>query len=144
MKARHVMSSPVITVRPDDLVGVAAELLVSHGFTSAPVMDSRGYVVGIVTEADLIRGQVAPEGRTIEQSHELRVCEVMTPSPTSMQPDADLADVATLMLDSVYRCVPILEDGRLVGVVTRRDLLRGVADRHLVSEDDWRRRVGSP
>jgi CBS domain-containing protein len=59
MKARDVMSSPVITVGPDTPIRAAAELLVSHGYTAAPVMEN-GRVIGIVTEANLMRDRIHP------------------------------------------------------------------------------------
>ena len=62
MKARDVMTSPVITLRPGVPVPAAAALLCSHGFTSAPVVDAGGAVMGIASEADLVRGRIVPDG----------------------------------------------------------------------------------
>ncbi|WP_214401428.1 CBS domain-containing protein [Pseudonocardia lacus] len=143
MLARDVMSSPVITLRPDVPVHAAAALLVSHGFTGAPVVDRAERVIGIVTEADLVRGRIVPDGWAVPEQPEPTVADVMTPAPISMQPDADLADVVALMLDEGIRSVPIVSDGRLVGVVSRRDALRVVANRELTS-DEVRRRRGIP
>ena len=64
----------------------------------------------------------------------------MTPAPAAMRPEDDLADVVALMLDARLRSVPIVEDGKLVGIITRRDVLRVVARRELTSEDVSRRR----
>jgi len=71
----------------------------------------------------------------VEQPFEPTVAEVMTPSPTVMRPDDDLADVVALMLDLAIRSVPIVEAGRMVGIVSRRDVLRAVAEHVLTSED---------
>ena len=142
MLARDVMSSPVITLRPEVPAHLAAALLVSHGFTGAPVVDGEGQVVGIATEADLVRGRFRPEGWETDTAPEPTVGEVMTGSPLEMRPADDLADVVSLMLDAGIRTVPIVEDGELVGVITRRDVLRVVADRELAS-DDMRRRRGT-
>ena len=68
------------------------------------------------------------------------VQEVMTAAPAAMRPDDDLADVVALMLDAGLRSVPIVDDGELVGIVTRRDVLRVVARRELTSDDAARRR----
>jgi CBS domain-containing protein len=76
----------------------------------------------------------------VDESPEPRVAALMTPVPKTMGPRDDLADVVTLMLDSGIRSVPILDNGRLVGIVSRRDVLRAVARRELTSEDVWRRR----
>lgn len=127
MRARDVMSSPVITLRPDTPARAAAALLVSHGFTAAPVVDADRRVVGIATEADLMRGRIRPEGWVVEDLPEPTVAAVMTPTPTTFRPDDDLADVVEMMLAERIRSVPIADDGRLVGIVSRRDVLRSVA-----------------
>ena len=142
MRARDVMSSPVITLRPDTPLHGAAALLVSHGFTAAPVVTAEGRVVGIATEADLLRGRITPEG-TVDHRPAPTVATVMTESPHTFQPEDDLADVVALMLDRRIRTVPIIDDGRLVGIVSRRDVLRCVARRELTSADVWRRRMAT-
>ena len=143
MKARDVMSSPVITLRADTPVHAAASLLVSHGYAGAPVVDAEGHVVGIATEADLVRGRVVPESWEVTgERPDPPVSAVMTLSPTSVHPDEDLADVVALMLDTKIRSVPIVGDGRLVGIVSRQDVLRAVARRELTSRDAWAHRAG--
>jgi CBS domain-containing protein len=142
MKARDVMTSPVITLRPDAPVQAAAALLCAHGFTAAPVVDASGRLAGIATEADLMRDRIAPEGWVIQQEQDPTVGQIMTPAPTTMRPDDDLAEVVAIMLDARLRSVPIVDDGKLVGIVTRRDVLRVVARRELTSDDVSRRRLG--
>lgn len=132
MRAIDVMTSPVIAVRPETPVQAAAALLASHGFTAAPVVDAEGALLGIVTEADLMRGRVRPEGWPAVP--EATVGTVMTGSPLVMRPEDDLADVVTLMLDAPVRTVPIVDEGRLVGIVSRRDVLRVVARGELSSQ----------
>lgn len=145
MKARDVMSSPVITVRADTPIRAAAALLVSHGFTAAPVVE-HGHVIGIVSEANLVRGQIPPEGwmrpATWERPPPQTVKEVMTGAPIGMQSDTDLTDLVALMLETGVRSMPIVDDGDLVGIVSRRDVLRVVARGELTSDDVWRRRAG--
>ncbi|HZG88925.1 MAG TPA: CBS domain-containing protein [Pseudonocardia sp.] len=140
MLARDVMSSPVITLRPGVPVHAAAALLVSHGFTGAPVVDDEHRVIGIATEADLVRGRIVPHGWIVDGQPALTVAEVMTLSPAVMPPDSDLADVVALMLDTGIRSVPIVDDGKLVGVVSRRDALRVAANGEATSDDVRRRR----
>jgi predicted transcriptional regulator len=134
------MTSPVITLRADVPVHLAAALLASHGFTAAPVVDHEDRVVRIASEADLVRGRIRPGAGVVDECPEPMVAAVMSPVAKTMGPADDLADVATLMLDSGIRSVPILDRGTLVGIVTRRDVLRAVARRELTSEDVWRRR----
>jgi len=140
MRARDVMTSPVITLRPDAPVQAAAALLCSHGFTSAPVVDAAGAIVGIASEADLMRGRIVPDGWVLPPEPDSTVGEVMTPASAAMRPEDDLVDVVALMLDARTRSVPIVEEGKLVGIVTRRDVLRVVARRELTSDDVSRRR----
>ena len=142
MKARDVMTSPVIVVRPDTPAREAAALLCAHGFTAAPVVDDRRRVVGMATEADLVRGRIPPEGWAVEDYADPAVDAVMTTEPVVMGPEDDLADVVSRMLDTATTSVPIVENGRLVGIVSRRDVLRAVARHELTSEDVRRRRSG--
>lgn len=148
MKARDVMSSPVITVRPETPIRAAAALLVSHGYAAAPVVDDDGHVVGIVAEEDLVRGQIPPEDwqrpGTWDKPVPQAVREVMIGAPLGTQPDTDLTDLVSLMLEARVRSLPIVDDGQLVGIVSRRDVLRVVARGELTSEDVWRRRAGLP
>ena len=131
MRAREIMSSPVICVRPDLLVTDASKLLADRGFTALPVTDDDGHLIGIVTEADLIRNRIPADprihGLTVPPSHPRRpatVGEVMTTSVESLTPGADVADLARMMLQEHIRCFPIVDGDELVGVITRRDLLR--------------------
>jgi CBS domain-containing protein len=142
MKARDVMTRPVISLRATVPAHDAAALLVSHGFTAAPVVDDHERVVGIATEADLVRERIVPEGWTVGDRPEPTVADVMTPDPVVARSDDDLADIVTTMLDRGIRSVPVVDDGRLVGVVSRRDVLRLVAHGTLTSEDVWRERAG--
>ncbi len=140
MKARDVMTSPVITLRPDTPVRAAAALLISHGFAAAPVVDAHRRLLGIATEADLMRGRVVPDGWTVQPEPEPAVAAVMTPDPTTVRPDDDLADVVATMLDHGVRSVPVVEGDDLVGILSRRDVLRCVARRELTSAEVHRRR----
>jgi CBS domain-containing protein len=140
MRAGDVMTSPVITLRPDAPVQAAAALLCSHGFTAAPVVDATGAIVGIASEADLVRGRIVPDGWVVPPQPDPTVQDVMSPAPSAMRPEDDLADVVALMLDAGRRSVPIVADGKLVGIVTRRDVLRVVARRELTSDDVSHRR----
>jgi CBS domain-containing protein len=141
VRARDVMTTPVIVLRPDTPAREAAALLCAHGFTSAPVVDAGRRLVGMATEADLVRGRIPPDGWVVDEDPDPAVDEVMTPAPAAMGPEDDLADVVALMLDSGATAVPIVADGRPVGIVSRRDVLRAVA-RHELTSDDVRRRRG--
>lgn len=127
MQARDAMSHPVVTVTPTTAAADAARVLCSHGFTALPVVDGTG-LIGIVTEADLIqescRPAPGPHGRHEATLTDLIVQDVMTTPVESLTPGADLVDVARIMLDERIRCLPIVDGTRVVGIVTRRDVLR--------------------
>jgi CBS domain-containing protein len=132
MLATDVMTRNVVSVRPSMPARAAAALLVAHGFTSAPVVTAEGVLRGIVTEADLMRGQPLSDLDHARATPDTTAGEVMTPDPKTMRPLDDLSDVVALMLADRIRSVPIVEDGRLVGIISRRDILRCVARRELV------------
>ena len=147
MRIREIMSSPVVTVTPDTAVKTAARLLVERGFNALPVVDA-GKLVGIVSEADLVplesrpdpRSHILPldaSGRQVPHA----VAEVMTREVIVLPPDADAVQAAQAMLTRGLRSIPVTDDGQLVGIVTRQDLLRvlaGVSEDHglLVSDRD--------
>ncbi len=133
MRVGEIMTGAVVTVTPQTGVKAAAALLVEHGFSALPVMDG-GKLVGIVTEADLMPLESTPDPR----SHILplpagrppvagAVAEVMTSKVVTLPPDADAAQAAQLMLAHGLRSIPVTVDGRVVGIVTRRDLMRVLA-----------------
>src|SRR2546426_8131444 len=110
MKARDVMSSPAIFLRPQVPTKTAAALLVSHGFTGAPVIDDDEHVVGIATESDLVRGRIVPKGTAAgEEKKPATVADVMTATPVVARPDEDLAEVVVRMLDHGIRSVPVVD-----------------------------------
>ena len=133
MRIKDLMTSPVVTVTPTTRLKQAAALLVRHGFNAVPVVDE-GDLVGIVSEADLVRLESSPDPR----AHALRwpapvtsvphlVGEVMTREVLALPPDADTAEAARLMLDRRVKSIPVVLGRRVVGMVTRRDLLSVLA-----------------
>jgi CBS domain-containing protein len=136
MLARDVMSYPVVTVQTATTVFEATRVLIDNGFTAAPVIDGDGRLVGIITEADLLRGRITADPRRGGSSpsnrigrHRLQtVADVMSTPVESLTAGADVADAARMMVDERIRCLPIVDGFQLVGVITRRDLLR-VANR---------------
>lgn len=141
MQARDVMSRPVITLRPHLPARVAAARLVARGFVAAPVVDAEGRVHGIVTEAELLRRHVTSANDAAESRPELLVRDVMR-SVTGLPPDTELADLAAYLLDVGAGSVPIIERGHVVGMVSRRDVLRVVAGEALAAEQAQATRAG--
>ncbi|MDD7939549.1 CBS domain-containing protein [Actinomycetospora lutea] len=142
MKARDIMSRPVTQVGPDTPTTEAAALLVEQGYSSLPVVNADGRLVGIVGEADLVRGRIPAQDTGATPGGAARVGDVMTRSPITREPGSDVAEVVTTMLDHRLRALPIVEDGELVGMLARRDVLRCVAKGELTSAEVWRDRFG--
>jgi CBS domain-containing protein len=129
------MTRDVITVGPDSFVKQAAEVMAQRGFAALPVVDEDNGLVGIVAEADVLRDRLPPDPRLHLRRDEpstqslppLLVRDVMTAEVRSVEASADIADVARMFVDQHLRSVPVLEHGRTVGIVSRRDLLRTLA-----------------
>jgi CBS domain-containing protein len=131
MKASEIMTREVVTVHTATSVRHAATLLTERGITSLPVLDDDERVVGIVSEVDLIRDRMPhdPRSHLRPEAHEQPdparlVRDVMSDVVVCLGENADVADVAALMLDNNVRAVPIVNGADLVGIVSRRDLLR--------------------
>jgi CBS domain-containing protein len=114
----EIMTSDVLTVEPSDTIGETAQQMVERGVSSAVVSDY-GTLIGIVTERDLTR---AVAGRV--HTSEARVREWMTSDPITLGPDATAEEAAKIMLDNGFRHVPIVDEGRAVGIVSIRDVAR--------------------
>jgi CBS domain-containing protein len=120
MKAADVMSSPVLTARRATPLAVVARLLVEHHIGAAPVVTARGRVIGIIAAADLLPF----EGDGVSARC---AADVMTADVVTARMDDDVVHLADLMVAHGVGRLPILRGGRLVGIVSRADLLRPLA-----------------
>lgn len=144
MLARDVMVAPVITVKPSTTVKEVAELFLEKRISAAPVLDSQQKLVGVVSEGDLLhrveagterrrswwlKGLIGDDTLAAEyvKSHGLKVSDVMTRSVVAAAPETPLHEIATLMEKNAIKRVPILENGKLVGIVSRANLIQAVA-----------------
>jgi CBS domain-containing protein len=134
MLVRDVMTRQPVTVTPDTTVKEALVLLDRHAITSMPVLGAGGTVVGVVSEADLVRDALAPDGRLHlipvtdqREHHAQRVGDVMTPHPVTVRGDLDLAEATELIVSTAVKSVPVVEGSRLVGMVSRRDVVHALA-----------------
>jgi CBS domain-containing protein len=122
MRARDIMTSPVVTVTPDTILKDVAALLVERGINAVPVVDAGDRLCGIVSEADLLALEAGGRGGA---PHTAR--EVMSQSVYTLAEDTDAAAAARMMLRHGLKSVPVVDGDRVVGIVARRDLLRLVA-----------------
>jgi CBS domain-containing protein len=131
MRARDIMTRSVLSVQPSVPVAKAATMLAKRGFTALPVPNDAGELIGIVTEADLIgnRFPVSEEAAEAAAAHgpAATVGEVMTTPVVGVSHDTDVSVVAREMLTDKRRSLPIVDGTVLVGVVTRRDIVRALA-----------------
>ncbi len=113
-----LMTRDVLTIDPADSLGEAAEKMIDRG-VGALVVSDFGNIIGILTERDVLR---AAAHRT--SSAETRVRQWMTPEVITVPPSMPAAEAAQTMLDQNFRHLPVVEDGRPVGIVSMRDLAR--------------------
>lgn len=143
LQAQDLMTREVFTVPPETPVAAVARLLSGQGISAVPVLGPEGQVLGIVTEADLIRRLVGEEGprpgllrqlfSDMDQMaaryaavHGATAAEVMTRAVISVTPETPVSAIALLMEEKQIRRVLVLREGRLVGLVSRADLLRAL------------------
>lgn len=144
MIASDVMTRTVISVAPDATVAQAVELMLERGISGLLVVDAAGMLAGIVTEGDLLRRDelgterrrswwlrlIASPGRQaadFTRTHGRRVADVMTRDVVSVDTGSALEEIVALMEEHRIKRVPVLEGDRVVGVVSRADLLRALS-----------------
>jgi CBS domain-containing protein len=149
MKVAEIMTRPVITVTPETGIKTAAGLLVQHGISALPVVDDKGELVGIVSEADLLPIETRPDPRSQAMplpptagSAPQKVAEVMTRRVLTVPADCEVSHVARILLEADFRRVPVVTDRRVVGIVSRRDLVKVIATRDDTIENEIVRRLG--
>jgi CBS domain-containing protein len=133
MLVADVMTSPVVSIRPGAPLEDAIQLLGVAGISALPVVDAELRVVGIVSEADILREPLPPDprahlwpsGTTVRRDR--TVNDVMTVDAVCVTAHTDCSDVALAMADTGWKSMPVVEDGRLVGMVSRSDILHSLA-----------------
>jgi CBS domain-containing protein len=134
MRAKDIMTSPVITVTPDTSIKEAAAILIRNRISTLPVVNDQQELVGIVSEADLMALETEPDPRrhVIPQLYTTKsaprvVGEVMTRDVIAVPEDANVAMVARLMLEHRLKSVPVVIGNEVIGIVARRDVLKVLA-----------------
>jgi CBS domain-containing protein len=147
IRVKDIMTRDVVTVSPDATLRDVAGLLVKNSVSSVPVRDADGQVVGIISERDLLR----PFGKTIAQRrdwwisalaqgndlepqfekligiNEHRAALLMTKPVKTTDEEMELGELAEIMSESDIKRLPVLRDGRLVGIVSRSDIVKAIA-----------------
>ena len=151
MKVRDLMTTPVVTVAPGDRVARVARLMVEQRLSGIPVIDQDGTLLGMVTQEDVVTkhakvhvptylgilGDSLPF-RSRESDEEMRrvlavtASDLMSDRMVTIDPDRDVDDAATLMVEKHVDPLPVVQDDRLIGIIGRTDILRLV----LTEEED--------
>ena len=143
MNAADVMVSNVITVGPDATVQEVAGILLKNKISAVPVVNQSGKILGIVSEGDMLR---RVESHTLRhrswwllltadttlrdefvKSHSHKVVDVMTPKVLTVSPETPLGEIASVLEKNGIKRVPVVKDGKLVGIVSRANLLQAIA-----------------
>ncbi len=150
MKARDIMSTKVVTVNPATSVRDLAALMIEKHVSGLPVLNDNGTLVGMISEGDLLRrpelgtekhrrrwasffSGAEEQAREFTKSHGLRAGDVMTEQVLHVSEDTPLGDIVNLMEKYNIKRLPVLSDAKLVGIVSRVDLLRALAVRQAVT-----------
>lgn len=144
MRARDVMTSPVVTAPADATVKDLVELMLKHRISAVPIVDSSGAPLGIVSEGDLIRrseigteqkeswwlwlvgGRMAMTEDFIK-AHGTRASDIMSTEVIAVAPEATLAEIASTLERRRIKRVPVVENGTIIGIVSRANILRALA-----------------
>lgn len=149
MTARDIMHSDVVTIGPGATVRELADLLAEHAISGVPVVDAAGTLVGVVTEGDVIMQDaelhfphylqfldsviylesVRKFEERFRKTFGNKVADVMSTEVITVTPDATVHEITTLMADNNVNRLPVIEEGRIVGIITRGDIVRAIAER---------------
>jgi CBS domain-containing protein len=144
LKVKDIMTREVKTVSPETEIAQAAKLLLSERINGVPVVNTTGEVVGILCQSDLIAQQksipipslftlldgyipltfLGRLDKEVEKIAATKVGHAMTPDPTTVSSDTDIEKVAALMVEKNYHTLPVVDDGKLVGIVGKEDILK--------------------
>lgn len=137
MKAGDLMTTGAATTRPDASLAEALQTMLAYHISGLPVVDGDGRLVGVVSERDFLRGRDGRRPRWLDLLREEgtgpaalsdpRVGEVMTPEPVSIGEESSLDEIMQLMERHGVKRLPVVTAGKVVGIVSRADLLRALA-----------------
>jgi CBS domain-containing protein len=147
-QAKDIMTREVITIREDTPVSEIAALLTEKHISGVPVLDTQGKVVGIVCESDLIDRtkrfhlptvinlmgyiifleKAQKVEKEIKKMIGLTAGEIMSQPVITVSPETPVEDIATLMAEKRVHSIPVLEEGRLVGIIGKKDIVRSLAE----------------
>ena len=146
LKVKDIMTRELITVSPETEIVQATKLLLENRINGVPVLDKTGKLVGILCQSDLIAQQkklpipsffTLLDGlipliskkqleKQVQKISAITVAQAMTPNPVTVHPDMNIEEVAALMVDRNFHTIPVVDEGELVGIVGKEDMLRAL------------------
>lgn len=120
---KDYMSGDPLAFKPEMDVLDAIHLLLKHEMTGAPVTDQTGRVIGFLSEKDCIKTAVSA---SYHEERGGRVSEFMSPNVITLEPDSSLMEAAEMFVNSPIRCYPVVQEGKLVGQLSRRNILKAL------------------
>ncbi|MHC1728465.1 MAG: CBS domain-containing protein [Syntrophobacteraceae bacterium] len=144
LRAKDIMTREVLTVTPETEVADIAKLLLERHLNGVPVVDEKDNIVGIVCQSDLIAEQkkvslpsffnlldsfipissTRKAEKEVQKITAMKAADAMTPDPVTISPETALDEIASIMVNRNYHTLPVTEDGKLVGIVGKEDILR--------------------
>jgi CBS domain-containing membrane protein len=133
LKVRDLMTEEVRSLSTEDSALVAWDLMDEKRIRHVPVVDDAGEVVGLLSERDLLRNALAgatelPVSAQRDYLRGIRIEEIMTSVPYTVEPESDLAEAGRMLLEFKISCLPVVEGDTLVGIVTESDFVRRLVE----------------
>lgn len=123
--AKQYMAASLVTFKPDLDVMTAIHRLLENGISGAPVIDNTGNIVGLLSEKDCIKVALTAG---YHNQYSGTVSEFMTTSVVTVESDTSIMEIAKMFLNTPYKRFPVVEENRLIGQISRRDVLRAVRE----------------
>ena len=123
LSAKDIMTSNLISTQKEIPVYQAVNLMLEHGITGLPVVDETGDLLGILTEKDVLKLRDAPDygqGQTVE--------DYMTQPAVFFDEDENLVEICNCLIEQPFRRVPVTSHGKLVGIISRRDIMKCIVE----------------
>jgi CBS domain-containing protein len=144
LSVKDIMTKDVITVSPETGIADAAKLLLERGFNGVPVVDATGKLVGLLCQSDLVAQQkklpvpsvftfldgvisltsMKHLEKEIQKITAMTVADAMTPNPVTVGLETSIEEAGTIMVDRKFHTLPVVDEGELVGIVGKEDVLR--------------------
>lgn len=148
MIAKNVMNKNVVSIRPDDTLKDAVILMVKHSVSGLPVIDENKNIIGIISQSDVLRHGKKPfileavdlleiflyEQTPTDYEEELKIAlnmkikDVMTKDIIVVSEDTSVGKIAHLMIENEINRVPVIREGKLVGIIGREDIIKAIAE----------------